>query len=294
MELRMNVLSKTMKLVAIVPTLNRPDDITRLIESVNNIMLSDRCDFSLIVVDNSLDGNIKSLMLSLECKFVVTYIHEPLKGLSNARNAGLKAITSYVDYVCTIDDDIVLPDRYLLDVLEVIQQDPKAGLIGSRVELYNKQDLPMTIKTNPEKAYFGKGSYVFGFIHGCSMVFSYDAMKQVGLFDQALGAGTKSGGAEDSDYYYRIWLNNKAVIYNPKWYVYHNHGRRLEAERIKLYSNYTIGQGAFYGKYILKKRSQHAIKLFYWGVKSDYASKKVNMLTKFHLLIKGAYLYLRS
>ena len=113
------------------------------------------------------------------------------------------------------------------------------------------------------------------------MVFSDDAMKQVWLFDQALGAGTKSGGAEDTDYYYRILLNNKTVIYNPKWYVYHNHGRRLEAERIKLYSNYTIGQGTFYGKYILKKRSQHAIKLFFGELNLTTPVKKLICLLSF-------------
>jgi GT2 family glycosyltransferase len=257
-----------MKLVGIIPTLNRPDDIRRLFESIAKLDCHEYISFSIVLVDNSPDANIKTIAHNLACPFNVTYIHQPTKGLSHARNAAITAISNDSDYVCTIDDDLVLPVTFITNLVSSIEQYPDAGMIGGRVELYNQQDLPITIKTSTQHDKYAGGLKLFGFVHGCCMAFSQEVMAQVGEFDTNLGAGTDCGSAEDTDYYYRIWQTGKEIVYCPDWFVYHNHGRRTSEEHNKLKHNYQVGQGAFYYKQI-KVGFKHARKLLYWEVNAD-------------------------
>lgn len=257
-----------MNLVGIIPTLNRPDDIQRLFTSISKLTSHKEVNFSVLLVDNSPDGNIEKLAEKLVCPFQFTYINQKTKGLSHARNAAIKRITKETDYVCTIDDDLVLPESFLLNLYSSTLQYPNAGMIGGRVELYNELDLPITIKTNKAHDKYQGGLKLFGFVHGCCMLFTRDVMTKVGLFDINLGAGTDCGSAEDTDYYYRIWQTGKEIVYCPDWFVYHNHGRRTVDEHNKLKQNYQIGQGAFYYKEIVSGY-QHARKLLYWEVSAD-------------------------
>ncbi|WP_133470514.1 glycosyltransferase family 2 protein [Paraglaciecola marina] len=291
-----------MKLVGIIPTLNRHNDIRRLFDSIAQITPSTEISFSILLVDNSGDGNLKNLVDTIECPFELSYINQKKKGLSNARNAAIDAIAVNTDYICTIDDDLVLPESFLINLLTSIQQYPNAGMIGGRVELFNDQDLPITIKTSKEHEKYTGGLNLFGFVHGCCMLFSKDVMDTIGKFDTYLGAGSKCGSAEDTDYYYRIWLSGKDIIYCPDWFVYHNHGRRSEDARITLKRNYLIGQGAFLVKYLISFEF-NAIKMIYWDLSHDvksYFNKDNNeaptdgSIYKWKKRIYGGYNYLKS
>ncbi|MEO9945216.1 glycosyltransferase [Paraglaciecola sp.] len=260
-----------MNLVGIIPTLNRPDDIRLLFDSIAKLTQPTDVNFTIVVIDNSPDANVQALVNSIECPFKLTYINQKKKGLSNARNAAIEAISDNTDYVCTIDDDLVLPESFIVDLQGSIQKYPHAGMIGGRVELYNQQDLPITIKTSKNHDKYAGGLKLFGFVHGCCMLFSKDVMDKTGQFDTNLGAGSLCGSAEDTDYYYRIWLSGKEIVYCPDWFVFHNHGRRTPEEHQKLKHNYQTGQGSFYYKQITNGH-KHAQKLLYWELSADLKS----------------------
>ncbi|WP_448249758.1 glycosyltransferase family 2 protein [Thalassotalea agariperforans] len=256
----------------IIPTLNRHNDIINLAESFTNVKTCEDITLSIIVVDNSHDANAKEIVSNANFNFATTFLNETKKGLSNARNCGLQYLikqTENIDYVITIDDDIIIPESFLHDLNNAINSHSEASIIGGRVELYNPEDLPITIKTDKEKQIYS-GDQFFGFIFGCCLVIKYNLIKQVGKFDTHMGAGTRSPGSEDSDFIYRIWaLHQGDVVYIPEYYVYHNHGRRDPNSFAQLAKNYAIGQGAFLTKHILFNKSKHVLKRTWWELNND-------------------------
>ena len=219
--------------------------------------------FQLILVDNSHDGNAKAIYETLDFGCDSIYVHEPKPGLSNARNAAL-AFIGDSEFVCTIDDDIIVPEDFLTRLHSTILKYSDAVIIGGRVELYNSKDLPVTIKTSQEEAIYD-GFPLFGFVFGCAMVIKASVFKDIGIFDPNLGAGTKNGGSEDADFLYRAWMfyNKKcSIVYAPHYYVYHNHGRREPSYTNQLQINYAKGQGGFYYKHIVQHKSLYILNPF--------------------------------
>lgn len=267
-------MKKTLKLVGIIPTRDRPDDLKRLIESISFLENQESIQFRIIIVDNSKHKSAAKVLKESSLPFLFHYIHEAKPGLSRARNAAIPYLQPE-EYACTIDDDIILPKDYLLCVESAINKNPKAGIIGGRVELFDSRDLPETIKTSRRRVVFNGVHGVFGFIHGCNMVIPYSTFKKIGIFDQKLGAGSKCRSAEDTDFYFRVWNNGLSVVYEPDLFVFHNHGRREIKDKESLLRNYRIGQGAFYTKHIFLGNIT-VLKFFYWRLRSDFVIKTNN------------------
>jgi len=260
------------KLACVIPTLNRPKDIVNLSLSLNEAESHAELSVTIIFVDNSIDGNAKAVIEDQSLVFKNTYLHQLLPGLSNARNLAIDNFKGDFDYFCFIDDDIIVPVDFFLRLHSVIRRNPQSQIIGGRVELYNNKDLPITIKTETEFQKYN-GEAFFGFVFGCAMLVKTEVFHTIGNFDRKLGAGTKNGGSEDSDFVYRCWKvsDNKdlSVVYDPEYYVYHNHGRR-ESEYIeKLLSNYSKGQGGFICKHALMNRDAYVSKVIWWEFLRD-------------------------
>lgn len=251
-----------LKLLGLVPTRNRPRDVERLIESLNGLEAPDNIAFRINLVDNSEDGDVRALVENASCQFPIRYIHEPRPGLSRARNAGLDDFADD-EVICTIDDDIILPPTFLADVRDALARHPDAGMLGGRVELYDRADLPLTIKRDRGEREFRGGADALGFLFGCCMIIPAQTIRRVGLFDERIGAGTPVGAVEDADFVYRVWKAGKPVFYTPNVWVYHNHGRRTREDAVKLLDGYMLGHGAFYAKYLLRGHF-HVVKWLYW------------------------------
>lgn len=281
----------------LITSFNRHDDIKRLLASINtayNQSDKKRLGVKVFLVDNSEDNNLSELTLSLSIAPDFEFIHEAKKGLSNARNTGIKEILKGdFDYVCTIDDDIVLPEDYFDRVVKTINSNPFSWVIGGRVELFDKRDLPVTIKTSLDFEEFD-GIHIFGFVFGCALIIKVEAFKAIGFFDPLLGAGTDCGGSEDSDFVFRVWCfekSNNSVIYFPDYFVYHNHGRREKTYTDALLKNYSLGQGGFFIKHMLFSPKIHTYKLIYWAFTSSESRVKFKKLT---YRVRGAIRYLKS
>jgi len=83
------------------------------------------------------------------------------------------------------------------------------------------------------------------------MAFSRATVDAVGGFDESLGAGTRCGSGEDTDFLFRVSRKGLKIVYAPDLVVYHNHGRRTEEEAVRLRRNYAVGRGSFYCKHVL-------------------------------------------
>jgi len=68
---------------------------------------------------------------------------------------------------------------------------------------------------------------------------------EIGLLDEALGAGTPTGCSEDTDLFYKVLKAGHTIVYEPSAYVWHKHRRDMRALRRQLY-NYSKGHVAYH------------------------------------------------
>jgi GT2 family glycosyltransferase len=78
---------------------------------------------------------------------------------------------------------------------------------------------------------------------GANFAVSRSAMKEIGEFNEALGAGTLSGGGEDLEMFMRIILDGKRIVYEPSAIVRHYHRTDL-AELTRQMRSYGTGNTA--------------------------------------------------
>lgn len=244
-----NAEAKPIDVAALVATRDRPRDLARLLASLAEADRPEALNYRVVVVDNSKLRSAAPVVAEANLPMPIAYLHEPRPGLSRARNAGLRTIDR--GYLATLDDDIIVPKDYLTQLHRVITEHPAAGVIGGRVELYNPDDYPISIRTGESVERYQGGTNIFGFIPGCNQIIRRDVIDQVGFYDTRLGAGTPTGAAEDDDMVYRIWKKGHQAVYVPSLLIYHNHGRTARDAKT-LQRNYIRGNGAFVIKHLMR------------------------------------------
>jgi len=239
-----------MNVACIVPTRDRTDTLAQFLDSLRCASSPPHAAIRLIIVDNSRDGQVRAQLPSA-FPFPIDYLHEPTPGASRARNAGLRRVHAD-EYACLLDDDIVVPETFFVDLDKVIAAHPFAGMIGGRVELFDELDLPLTIKIDRNIQKYHGGHGILSLLMSCCAIITPRGRATRLLFDERLGPGMFPGTAEDVDLAYRVWCATGEVVYDPTLFVFHNHGRRtLDAAR-RLLVTYKRGHGAFFCKHFLR------------------------------------------
>ena len=258
-----------MNVSVIVCTRNRGNGLVPCLERLEEMEVTPGLAWELVIVDNGSTDDTASAVRGFaeKSRLDVRYLFEGRPGLSHARNTGIAAATG--DVIAFTDDDCMVDGSWLATIEREFQGDRGLAGLGGRVELFDARDKPITITTSKERQTLSLSHDVelAGFINGCNMAFSRAAFEEVGPFDTRLGAGTRIASGEDSDFLYRLLKSGLKVIYVPDVLVYHNHGRRTDAEVEKLMKGYAIGRGAFYSKHIMK-RDTFILKSAYWEIRS--------------------------
>jgi glycosyltransferase involved in cell wall biosynthesis len=118
---------------AVICTLNRADYLRKALRSLVYQTLPDE-QYEILVVDNGSTDNTKQVVLG-EFSHVpnLRFLHEPLLGLSQARNTGWhNAVGEYVAYM---DDDAIASPQWLETILNVFETiKPQPGCVGGKIE----------------------------------------------------------------------------------------------------------------------------------------------------------------
>jgi len=241
-----------MKASIIICTYNGSKRIKQTFESLMLMILPPELQWEIIVVDNNSSDNTRDVILDFKrsSRLNVQYLFESRQGLAHARNKGVTEANG--DIVVFTDDDCIVDKHWLGYILKEFSSDTTLAGLGGRVELYNKKDKPVTIRTFKERRLFSKPHQLFNLLPGCNMAFKRKVFDMIGHFDPHFGAGTRIAAAEDSDFFYRVQKAGFKMIYSPDPLIYHNHGRTTVEQIIALNRGYVIGRGAFYFKYILR------------------------------------------
>jgi len=241
-----------MLISVILCTSNRANSLKSALKSLGALSTPAALFWELIIVDNNSSDETKAVIddFMLTAKFPVKYVFENRQGVSWAQNTGIQETRG--DIVAFTHDDCLVDPFWLTSLFQEFTADPSVSGVGGRVELYNKDDRPITIRTQREKILLTSVSQIFSLIIGCNMAFTRQVFDTIGLFDPHFGPGTKIASADDSDFLYRALKGKFKILYSPDVLVYHNHGRRTDAQVQAVMRGYLIGRGAFYCKYILR------------------------------------------
>ena len=109
----------------------RPKPLTDLLESVNKQLLYPD---EILIVDGSRNELTKEALKNTSYKNLRYYkVEEKDRGLTKQRNYGIARVTSDIDIVCFLDDDIILEDTYFQNLIGTYNEHPQAGGVGGYI-----------------------------------------------------------------------------------------------------------------------------------------------------------------
>ncbi|NIA11343.1 MAG: glycosyltransferase, partial [Nitrospiraceae bacterium] len=282
-----------MKFSLVIGTLNRKQELDRFLDSLKKQTYT---NFELIVVDQNQDGLIDDLMEKYGKLFTIKHIKVNFKGLSKARNEGLKYVGG--DIIGFPDDDCVYPKNLLEQVKDIFELDKSIDVLCGRPVNFEGRTTAGKFLKRKSVVNIYKSLFVF-----CSftMFFRSEVLKTVGLFDENLGLGSQTpfGSSEDLDIGIRALRLGYKILYDPEVVVFHPEKENLFNRDVAIRArNYATGTG-----YVLKKHKVPLWYLFFYAVRPIAGvflsiltlnkGKAIWHLQKFWGRIKGYYYAMR-
>ncbi len=112
---------------------NAAQRIEMVLESLGRQSIPEELRWELIVVDNASTDGTGALVASLSDKYglPLRLLSEPSPGLANARRCA--AIEARSDLLSYLDDDVVVPENWVVDCVRFLRSKPTCGIMGCKV-----------------------------------------------------------------------------------------------------------------------------------------------------------------
>ncbi|WP_374227537.1 glycosyltransferase family 2 protein [Streptomyces sp. AC627_RSS907] len=209
-----------------------------LARALDSLLSQDHPDYEIVVVDNAPVTRETRDLVERKYGERVRYVCEPLPGLAVAHNRGLAAVRREV--VAFTDDDVVADPHWLTELTAPFTADPRLGCATGLI-------LPARLRTPAQVLLESHGGFAKGFTprtydprhppadeplfpftagrfgSGANMAFRTTALRAVGGFDPATGAGTRARGGDDLYGFVRVLAQGHRLRYTPSALVWHHH-----------------------------------------------------------------------
>lgn len=221
----------------IICTYNREKYLPLALNSLINQTV-DRSVYEIVIVNNNSTDNTEKVaqkFIHENPELNVKYIVEKQKGLSAARNRGIKESSGEI--VIFIDDDAEVTKNYIEEAIKFFEVYPEIDAMGGKIipkyendegpkwmsiflwGLVTKCDWGNKIRKYPYSKY----------PPGCSMSFRKKIFDEIGLFNTDLTLR-----CDDKYIFKQMDKFKKKYLYNPKFLVYHNIDKdRLTDDSVK-------------------------------------------------------------
>jgi GT2 family glycosyltransferase len=240
----------------VLATCNRRGPATRAIRSILASIATSIArtaidgDFELVIIDQTEDDASCAGVDGLLAHSAVRYYKMERRGLSAARNVGIRL--SRGELIVITDDDCEVPASWLQTLLEVFQRDRRTALVFGNV-VPGRFDaargfIPCYARAQP---FVGSSVACKNQIEGIGacMAFRRELWERLGGFDEMLGAGQRFPAAEDADFALRALRKGFQVCETPDVEVTH-HGFRTWDEGKTVSRGYWYGTGAMFAKHV--------------------------------------------
>jgi GT2 family glycosyltransferase len=238
----------------IVCTHNRAVSLARCLRSLLKLNYP---HFEIIVVDNapSNDDAQKMIKNDFAQETRVRYVCEARVGKSCAANTG--AMLARGALLAFTDDDVEVDAHWLTELAMAFRADQNVGCVTGLIlpaeletqaqfwqeefggynrannfnlRIFDLHDLSQRRKDEPLYPYTAGN---FG--AGANLCFDRTVFMRLGGFDPALGAGTLTLAAEDSDLLFRTVANGYSIVQQPSAFLFHHQYRDYEHLKLQLY-----------------------------------------------------------
>lgn len=251
-------------LSVVICTRERPAALRRCL---NSVLTASRGRAEIVVVDNApVTTKTREVCERLPG---VRYVCEPGRGLSVARNTGVREASGA--WVAFTDDDVVVDPGWIDQVLDTAARggDCVTGLVAP-ARLENRWQHYFESKVSwgrnlarqsfdfadPRGPLFPLSVGEVG--AGANFAVSAAALRRVGAFDERLGAGSRARGGEDLDYFFRLLQAGGRIVYEPAVLVWHFHRGDAAAFRKQMFG-YGAGLGAYAAKRLCDPQARRAV-----------------------------------
>lgn len=239
-----------------VCTRDRPEDLQQCLEAL--MQLPDDGQEYLVIDNCPATDATKELVKNYP---QVRYVREDLPGSSAARNRALREAKH--EFVAFTDDDAAPDPNWLRSLLGNFS-DPRVMCVTGLI-------MPLELETEAQEWFeryspHGRGfeRRVFDGAHcnplivnlvgvSASLGLRKSSIDSIGLFDEALGAGTPAASGEDCEFFTRILRSGYRIVYEPRALSWHRHRRTWEELRNTL-EGYGVGVYAFWTGMIVVNR----------------------------------------
>jgi len=243
-----------------VCTRNRTEDLKRCLEAL--LRLPD-IGQEYLIVDNCPSTEETCHLVAAYPR--MRYVREDRPGLNIARN---RAITEAKHEIVAFTDDDATPDAGWLRAL-------LANFSNPLVQCVTGLTMPLELETEAQETFerftpFGRGftrrEYTGTSLNplatgrigaGANMAIRKSVCEEIGLFDEALDAGTPTHSGGDHDIFTRILIAGYTIVYEPSALSWHRHRKSMQELRTTLYG-YGVGVYALLTRHLTQNRE--------WGV----------------------------
>lgn len=236
MDIEMDIPAERLKQASIIVcTVNRLADLEDCLKSLRPLTAAVA---EIVVVNN---GPHLAVVEKIAQRYDARVVTEPRRGVSRARNAGIRAangrILAFLDDDSVADPDwlplLIAPfrDPQVLAVVGSIFPQTHRGPVGQTFDYLHRAQFPESqqiVDGSVEKSLFPMRSALVG---NANMAIRREAFDRFGYFDTRFGRGTRIGSGEEPDLLLRILLGGAKIVVEPAARILHRHSTEWRAVR---------------------------------------------------------------
>jgi hypothetical protein len=231
---------------------NGLEDTMECLESLQKITY---LNYEVIVVDN---GSVRDEAKVLKQRFgsyVNIIQNDKNYGFAKGCNIGMKEVLNKgTDYVLLLNNDTVVAPNFLEELIVVTQRDPKIGIAGGKVYVYQNPEMVWFAggflnhqagNFTARQAWVDSGQFdevlEVGWITGCFMLLSRQVLLTIGMFDERFFFG-----GEDLDLCIRAASRGFRILFVPASKIWHKGfaaGKRKRLSGLPVYLNTLFSYG---------------------------------------------------
>jgi succinoglycan biosynthesis protein ExoM len=193
-----------------VCTAKRPTMLKNCLRSIGAQNVPAEGSVEIVVVDNEAEANNRALVeeLAAECPFPLHYVHEPRRGIPQARNAALEKCRGLgVDWIAFTDDDCWASPTWLASLLDAAERHG-ADVVYGRREFLFPVPLPFWV-VRPEQRNHAEGEVLpYAATHNVLLPAWLTGGDATMRFDERLAHG------EDTDFFHRAAKHGARIVYS--------------------------------------------------------------------------------
>ena len=250
----------------VVATCGRPAELEACLRS---LLAQSHLPERIVVVDDA-PGEDATWRVVARCdggRAIARYVEGDRSGLAAAHNLGLEEVSTPL--VAFTDDDVVAERDWLARIVAAFGAAEDVGCVTGRIrpfELetpaqrllegyagYDKGDELTVFDLGPHRPADPLFPFTAGALgSGANMAFSLEALRDMGGFDPALGAGTRARGGDDLAAFFDVLQHGYRLVYEPAAVVHHRHAREMATLERQVHG-YGVGLTAYLTSCLMRR-----------------------------------------